>query len=146
MKTFPSEDGNYLETVRFRAKYQYGASASGIQVPITISADGKNEIDLLAKIDTGASFCIFQREYAEALGLNVESGSFLQIATATGSFAAFGHNLKLSCFDYDFEIVAYFPSLHNFPRNVLGLNGWFDRLRVAFIHHDGLLFLSHYNE
>ena len=143
---YRSEDGKHLETIRFRSKHVYSTSASGIQVPIAISLDGVNRIELFAKVDTGATFCIFQREYAEALGLHVESGNRINIATATGLFPAYGHELKLSCFDYDFEITAYFPSQSNFPRNVLGLTGWFDRLRVGIVHYDGVVLLSHYDD
>jgi hypothetical protein len=139
-------DGKHLETLRFHAKHQYRTAASGIEIPITISLDGMRTIDLLAKVDTGATFCIFQREYAEMLGLDVESGIQTSITTATGQFQAFGHELKLSCLGYDFDIMAYFPAQLEFPRNVLGLTGWFDRLRVGIVHYDGTVFLSHYNE
>ncbi len=103
-------------------------------------------VSLLAKVDTGAANCIFQREYAEALGLTVEDGLSKRFSTATGTFSAFGHNVKLSCFDLEFDSTVYFATQYEFPRNVLGLEGWLDRLRFGLVHYDRTVFLSHYDE
>ena len=49
-------------------------------------------------------------------------------------------------FEYQFETMVYFAGQYNLPRNVLGLNGWFDRFRFALIHHDETLYLSSYDD
>ena len=90
--------------------------------------------------------CIFQREHAEALHIDVEGGLFTKFATMTGTFEAYGHTLRLSCFDYELDSVVYFTREYEFPRNVLGLQGWLDKLRFGLVHHDESLFLSHYDD
>ena len=85
-----------METISFRSTYSYEQSQAGIEIPIQLALDGR-EVRFLAKVDTGASFCIFQREYAEQLGIQVESGIYRRIGTATGGFDAYGHSVTLSC-------------------------------------------------
>ncbi|MGI9073510.1 MAG: hypothetical protein ACR2JB_19865 [Bryobacteraceae bacterium] len=135
-----------MEILNFRSKHQYQASALGIELPITISVGAHVGISLLAKVDTGATFCIFQREYADALGIEVEGGLAKIVATPTGSFEAYGHTVKLSCFEYEFDSVVYFARHYEFHRNVLGLQGWLDKLRFGLVHHEASLFLSHYDD
>lgn len=53
--------------------HKYTEATDGNNVPITL-AIGSQPVDLLAKLDTGAAHCIFERKYAEILGLEVESG------------------------------------------------------------------------
>jgi hypothetical protein len=52
-------------------------------------------VELVAKIDTGASHCLFERHYGEQLGLEIETGIAQKFSTATGTFLAYGHNLTL---------------------------------------------------
>ena len=66
--------GDRVETLTFRLKYNYAASKTGVEVPVTLRVVGARAVRLLAKVDTGASFCIFQREHAEELGIDVERG------------------------------------------------------------------------
>jgi aspartyl protease len=138
--------GNPWKRSAFRLRYQYRASKSGIEIPITISAGSGRTAGVVAKVDTGAAACIFQREHAEALGIDVESGKEEWFSTATGRFNAYGHTVTLSCFDCDFEALVYFAHVHDFPRNVLGLQGWLDKLRFGLVHHDELLLLSLYDD
>ena len=97
-------------------------------------------------MDTGASFCIFQGDYAEQLGIDVESGAREVVSTATGRFDVYGHTLTLSCFDWEFEAMVYFATLPNYPRNVVGRSGWLRNFRMALIDHDALLLLSRYDD
>jgi hypothetical protein len=99
-----------------------------------------------AKVDTGASFCIFQREYAEQLGICIEDGQHIEVSTATGRFSVYGHTVILSCLDWEFETTVYFAELAGYTRNVVGRVGWLQHFRLALIDHDATLFLSHYND
>jgi hypothetical protein len=65
--------------------HEYDAGADGITVPIRLTAGGLSQ-EVLAKLDTGASFCIFRRGIGEALGLEIELGTPQRISTVTGSF------------------------------------------------------------
>lgn len=135
-----------VETLTFLAKYDYSRTPAGIDIPIMLSVDGARFVRLLAKVDTGASFCIFQREYAEQLGIEVESGQREVVNTATGSFDVYGHPVRLTCLDWEFDTTVYFAEPREFGRNVVGRRGWLQRFRLGLIEHDAVLFLSEHDD
>jgi len=135
-----------MQTLTFLSTYTYSSSASGIEIPISLRVGTERAVRLLAKVDTGASFCIFQRDYAEQLGIEVESGIHERVTTAAGSFDAYGHRLMLSCLDWEFETTVYFAAPPDFPRNVVGRTGWLQHFRLAVIDHDLILHLSQYDD
>jgi hypothetical protein len=134
-----------MEALSFREKWSYSASQSGIELWIGLNHESRS-VRFLAKVDTGAAFCIFQREYAEQLGIDVESGQYRKVNTATGSFDVYGHAVTLSCFDWEFESLVYFATLKDFSRNVVGRVGWLEHFRLGLVDHDSTLFLSHYDD
>ena len=103
---------------------------------------GATEMDFEAKIDTGASNCIFQRIHGEYLGLEVESGKLTNFGTAAGSFLAYGHELTLEFLKIQTVSTVFFAADDNFSRNVLGRQGWLDRVRLGLIDYEGQLYLS----
>jgi hypothetical protein len=130
---------NYQLT--FSALCLYDAGESGITVP-AVSRLGLQEMRLEAKVDTGSSYCIFQRGYGEHLGLDIESGHRQTVGTAVGSFTVYGHPVTLSVKDFDFDVVAYFAADYVFTRNVLGRHGFLNRLRIGLIDYAGKLYLG----
>jgi hypothetical protein len=72
--------------LNFNVVTEYGLSSSGIEVPIVLSIGVDRRVALAAKIDTGAESCIFQRAYAELLGLRMDDGERRRFSTAIGSF------------------------------------------------------------
>lgn len=133
-------------TLNFRRTHNYAAqSRQGISLPIRLSS-GERSVRLLAKLDTGATNCIIQRGYAEALGLRVEDGEVRTFRTANSSFTAFGHTLMITCFEWNYETRIFFPEDPGIDRNVVGRSGWLQQFRVAIIDYDSLLHIGHYNE
>jgi hypothetical protein len=129
----------------FGTLYEYATLESGITIPVALSV-GAKVVDLFAKVDTGAAYCVFQREFGEDLGLDIERGDFQRLETLTGAFPVFGHEVTLHTLGLSFEAQVYFASITGFPRNVLGRHGWLQQVRLGLIDHDGKLFVSHYNE
>jgi len=129
---------NMSHQLTFQHLLLYDPAKEGITVDLQLRLDSK-AASVEAKIDTGASYCIFQRKVGESLGLDIESGLPLKISTVTGSFLAFGHTVTLSLLDYNFDSFAVSES---FPRNVLGRHGW---LELLIVDYDGKLFLNSYN-
>ena len=82
----------------FGAEYTYDTTLKGITVPVTLTL-GEAIIDLFAKVDTGADFCIFKREHGEALGIDIEAGAQQRFATVAGSFLTYGHSVTLATFN-----------------------------------------------
>jgi len=130
-------------TLSFESLHKYDLKESGIDVPVELRL-GSNEIRLAAKLDTGASLCIFQRAYGESLGLNIESGLEQEVGTANSTFVTYGHEITLACLDLEVNLVAYFAKEHTIKRNVLGREGWLNRIRVGLIDHDGELYVNTY--
>jgi hypothetical protein len=133
------------ETLTYRLHSVYDTTRPGITLPVTLSA-GAQSLAFKAKLDTGSSYCIFTRFVGEKLGLAIEAGMAQRISTATGTFMAYGHEVRLSVLGLDYDATVYFAEDPNFGRNVLGRQGWLDRVRLGLIDYDGKLYLSDYND
>jgi hypothetical protein len=133
------------ETLVFQKLYQYDLRPSGISVPVRLLY-GDKQAEFNARVDTGASSCIFARIYGEVLGLGIETGTPQKVSTVMGSFMTFGHQLTLSVLEISFETTVYFAADPTFTRNVLGRQGWLDRIRLGLVDYEGKLYLSDYND
>jgi len=80
--------------LEFDTLYDYGTNKKSIEISVTLRF-GERIVSFPAQLDTGATFCVFERSYAETLGLSVESGTPLRFSTAMGSFDAYGHTVTL---------------------------------------------------
>ena len=133
-------------TLTFRRTHNYAAQGRhGITVPIELTF-GARTVRLPAKLDTGASCCIVQRDYAEQLGIDVEAGELITIGTANSSFPAYGHDVTMKCFEWQFESKVFFPRDREIERNVVGRAGWLQQFRIAIVDYDSLLYISHYDQ
>ena len=132
-------------SLEFDRRHSY-ALHSAITIPITLSSGGNNRVTLSAKLDTGSTYCIFEKRYADWLELEVTSGMPARIATATGSFVCYGHEATLSVFDLEWQAVLYFAEADDFTINVAGRVGFLDRLRVGIIDYEQLLYLGLYDQ
>ena len=130
-------------SLEFDTSHHYSEPTDGINVPITLCI-GRQSVELLAKLDTGAAHCIFERKYAEMLGLEVESGRLQRFRTVAGSFSAYEHEVTIQTLSIEFSATVFFAQDLAFNRNFLGRSGWLDRLRIAIIDYDRILFLSPY--
>ena len=110
----------------FDIVHQYAETAEGINIPIRLSV-GNQSLELLAKLDTGAAHCIFERKYAEMLGIDVESGRLQHFRTVTGTFAAYEHEVAIATLGIEFSAFVFFVQDAAFNRNFLGRTGWLDK-------------------
>ena len=135
-----------MPSLTFSKQIKYPDDDAGIQIDITLSTDEENFINVIAKLDTGSTFCIFQRRFAEALKLNVEEGERESVRTAKGNFTAFGHEITLKCSDMELATTVYFAQDESFPINVVGRRGFLQMLKLGLIEYEQMLYLSPYNE
>lgn len=134
-----------MTTLSFKVTHNYGAAGDGITIPIELS-HGDRRVKLLAKVDTGATFCIFNREYGEALGLEIEAGEKRTIFTATSPFETFGHEVTIESFGWQTTSTVLFATDASFSRNVLGRNGWIRLFRLGIVDYDATIHLNYYDE
>jgi len=132
-------------SLEFDELYFYNTLKTGIALPVLLKL-GSLETSVEAKLDTGASHCIFQRIHGEYLGLEIEKGELLSFETVTGDFRAFGHEISVKVLETEFFSTVYFAENENFAKNVLGRNGWLDRVKLGLIDYEGKLLLSEYNK
>lgn len=129
--------------LEFENLLSYDAGQVGIDIDVSLKIVGKS-VEFTAKIDTGASNCIFERRFGEELGLDIESGMPQRFGTATSGFLAYGHELTLVTSDFEFDSMVFFPQEEAIKRNVLGRFGWLDHVVLGLIDYEGKLYLSRY--
>jgi hypothetical protein len=57
---------------------------------------------------------------------------------------AYRHEVTVQTLGIEFSAVVFFAQDSAFNRNFLGRSGWLDRLRIAIVDYDRLLFVSPY--
>ena len=88
--------------LNFDIRHRYRTLDSGIQLRTALRC-GSQVAVCQAKVDVGSEVCLFQREIAETLQIDVESGHRLELSTLTsGGLIAYGHSVTL----YTLEIIA----------------------------------------
>lgn len=132
-----------MESLEFSEIYKYDTMLVGITVPVVLF-DSEESSAFKAKIDTGSSFCIFERKNGERLGIEIESGEEIRISTATDSFTAYGHEVTMFVLGIETYSKVYFAKEESFTRNVLGRQGFLDRVKLGLVDYEGKLFLSAY--
>ena len=121
-------------------------NTDAVSIPVVLMSDAFTFIDVLGKLDTGSTFCIFERRFADLLNISLENAVETRIRTATGNFYAFGQELTLSVFDYEWTTTVYFAESESFGLNISGRIGFLDHLRIGLIDYEQTLFCGIYNK
>lgn len=125
----------------FEVLQLYDSEKVGVTIPVRFHHDSL-AIDVDAKLDTGATFCIFERLLGEYLGFDIEKGERQLIGAATGTFLTYGHFVTFSVAGFYFEGLVYFAKDYTFKRNVLGRVGFLNRMLIGLNDYEGKLYLS----
>ncbi|HTG16234.1 MAG TPA: hypothetical protein VK747_13375 [Blastocatellia bacterium] len=128
----------------FKHLIRYDPGEAGVTVDVALKLFDRN-VSFAAKVDTGSSYCIFERKHGEALGLSIESGLPQPISTVAGRFVPYGHQITLCVADFEFDSMIYFAADPSVTRNVLGRHGWLDRMVLGIIDYEGKLLLSQFD-
>jgi hypothetical protein len=129
--------------LEFSREHSYRSDAA---ITLPIVSDTNRRVGLTASLDTGSTYCVFERRYAKLLDLDLEAGVPARIATATGSFYCFGHEVTLWASGLEWQTVVYFAETDAFSLNVVGRVGFLDRLKVGIVDYEQLLYLGLYDE
>ena len=130
-----------IHTLTFAHFVEYDAGLPGISLDVAISVVGKTA-QLSAKIDTGATNCVFARKYGEQLGLHIEEGEFVRIGTVMGGFNTYRHFVTLSFLDFSYDAGICFAADDSFNRNVLGRNWFLNQVLLGLNDYEGQLYLG----
>jgi hypothetical protein len=98
-------------------------------------------VELRARLDPGAADCLFDRFYADILGLP-KAGVERTYRTVTGSFQAFGHEVTIETLGLHWSALVFFHAMGNPAHSFVGRRGWLDRVRLGIVHHERRLFLA----
>jgi predicted aspartyl protease len=134
-----------MHRLEFTHIYDYSGDDEGVVLPVLLRS-GAKQVRVAASVDTGASFCMFGAEIAEALGLNPETGTRTRFRTANSRFEAFGHEVELSVLGIVTNAMVYFFADPTIDKNVLGRIGWLDRVRFGLVHHDSKVYIAPYDQ
>jgi hypothetical protein len=129
----------------FAIRETYDTRLDGITIEARLGL-GANSVICQAKIDTGGQVCLFMREIADTLGIDVETGHRRVFNTLAGSLMAYGHTVSLTTLGLEFDSLVYFATDYGLPRNLLGSEGWLQKVSFAVVDYDGTLYLSPYQE
>ena len=58
---------------------------------------------------------------------------------------AFGHSISLEVLGISIEATVFFFGNERIQKNVLGRNGWLNRIRLGLVDYDQRLFLAPYD-
>ncbi len=133
-----------MDELRFQRNYTYPLNKTGIEVPVSLRS-GNLIADVTAKLDIGAEVCLFERNVAILLDLEIEKGQPIWLNTLTGNFLAYGHEVTLRVLGMDFVLTVYFAANESIDRNLLG-RSWVRLTRMGVVDYDGKLFVSAYDD
>ncbi|HWQ31609.1 MAG TPA: hypothetical protein VNQ79_01905 [Blastocatellia bacterium] len=133
-------------SLSFNIRYLYKSLETGIHVPATLQHGNKTTL-CQAKVDTGSEVCLFQRDLADALGIDVESGFRRELRTLTsGGLIAYGHTITLHTLGLAFDSFVYFAADYYLLRNILGRDGWLQKVRLAIVDYDLEIYLNPWHQ
>lgn len=127
--------------LNFPIRHHFHSSEKGIVIPCSLWRGG-GVADLYAKVDSGSEYCLFQREVAEELQIEVESGFPVKLNTLTGLFTGYAHTVLLDTLGVQFESVVVFHPGYNTSRNILGRVGWLNNLHLGLTMDDDMIYLA----
>lgn len=130
-------------SLSFQIRYSYDTCKAGISLPVVLQLRDKAAL-CEAKVDTGAQLCLFQREVGEHLGLEIENGERLVVSSLGGPVVVYGHFVTLNVLEMEFDSLVYFAQEYGLPRNLLGREGWLQKVRLAVVDYDAEIYLSPY--
>jgi hypothetical protein len=133
-----------MKQLNFDYEIRYTNDEDGIPLRVKLTYAGQS-LEVTAKVDPGATVCLFSLEDGLDLGIPIETGMPIRLGGLAGSLDAFGHEVTLQTGELIFQSTVYFAKYHGLQRNLLGRQGWLRNLRLALIDYDQLLYLSAYD-
>jgi len=135
-----------MPTLTFDLDHDYNSGPELHQALVHVRVFTKDGLPLSfqALLDTGASFCSFDKDVAELLGIDdIESGVPRRIAAADVDEGSGDHEIM---YLHDVEIeflghkmnvpIGFVPTWPSGTQNLLGMKGFFESMQAAFLHRE----------
>ncbi len=127
--------------LRFPIRRRFQTTAVGILIPCSLERNGII-VGFEAKVDPGSEYCLFRREVADRLQIEVEEGLPVRLGTLAGSLTAFAHTVVINTFELEFESTVLFNSAYGTNRNLLGRIGWLNNLHFGLTMDNEMIYLG----
>lgn len=107
-------------------------------IPIKISIEDKEPVIYEALLDSGADFCIFDMEIADALGIEIDKSKFAPFGGINPSDPknppkAYFAEVKLNIGGWDVVTkVGFSADIAKYGFGILGQQGFFDCYKITF--------------
>ena len=131
--------------MKFKYRYLRDSSGSGrdyIRLPLlqVRLGSGANRTDVVGLVDTGATDCIFDRDVADALGIEFAASDATREYYGVDGQSVIGHihmiRFQIQGFSEWIEIEAGFIDA-KLPYQLLGQTGFFDNYEINFKRYRG---------
>ena len=119
--------------IDFDHEFKYRNLGQGLAFPaVNVTLVGpKGEDDLIAIIDSGATYSLFDGVRAFSIGLALMDGRRETLSALSGQFVVWIHEVDLEILGTRFRCEVAFSEQH-IPRELLGRHTVFDRVRIGF--------------
>ncbi len=131
--------------MKFKYRYLRDTSSSGrdyIRLPLlqVQLGSGANRTDVVGLVDTGATDCLFDRDVAEDLGIELVDSDVKREYFGVGGQSVIGHihliRFQIQGFSEWIEIEVAFIDA-KLPYQLLGQSGFFDNYEISFQRYRG---------
>lgn len=85
---------------------------------------------------------MFERELADTLEIDVESGYREKFLTLAGGIIGYAHEIELETFGLRFHSYVYFAESYSVHRNLLGRQGWLQLILLGLDDYNSTLYLN----
>lgn len=127
--------------LHFSVSRRFKTTALGIIIPCALEYNALLA-GFEAKVDPGSEYCLFARELADELGIEVLEGPPVRLSTLTGGLTANAHTVILHTLGLRFESLVLFHPAYGADRNLLGRRGWLNNLHMALTMDDEMIHLK----
>lgn len=125
----------------FPVSHRFETTDAGLVIPCMLERNAV-QAKLYAKVDPGSEYCVFTRELADELGIEVLDGLPVRLSTLTGVFTANAHWVTLHTLGIRVESFVLFHPAYGADRNILGRRGWLNNLHMALTMDDEMIHLK----